>query len=256
MTQITLRASYPHTPAMEPRPMKAQAIWAFADTVRRQVLGSMHRGPVQPRAVAGRLTAAVVNGIAMHFVWDFENTIQDERRRQVAGMCEHSPDEPGQVMISINPREVADRPDLERSTFGHELGHGLYDMPAAVHERRGLRMEYEGEASRRYRRLGGSLHGSDEMDWNEWRANEFMGAFLAPPVAFHQSLVRLANEHGLPLLNRPSLGKIGLPIIDIRRADVDALEETVDRLGEAFGITPDFARVRMRKYGLITKQKE
>ena len=135
-------------------------------------------------------------------------------------------------------------------------GHGLYDMPAAVHERRGLRMEYEGEASRRYRRLGGSLHGSDEMDWNEWRANEFMGAFLAPPVAFHQSLVRLANEHGLPLLNRPSLGKIGLPIIDIRRADVDALEETVDRLGEAFGITPDFARVRMRKYGLITKQKE
>ena len=25
----------------------------------------MHRGPVQPRAVAGRLTAAVVNGIAM-----------------------------------------------------------------------------------------------------------------------------------------------------------------------------------------------
>ena len=236
--------------------MKAQAIWAFADTVRRQVLGSMHRGPVQPRAVAGRLTAAVVNGIAMHFVWDFENTIQDERRRQVAGMCEHSPDEPGQVMISINPREVADRPDLERSTFGHELGHGLSDMPAAVHERRGLRMEYEGEASRRYRRLGGSLHGSDEMDWNEWRANEFMGAFLAPPVAFHQSLVRLANEHGLPLLNRPSLGKIGLPIIDIRRADVDALEETVDRLGEAFGITPDFARVRMRKYGLITKQKE
>ena len=134
MTQITLRAAYPHTPAMEPRPMKAQAIWAFADTVRRQVLGSMHRGPVQPRAVAGRLTAAVVNGIAMHFVWDFENTIQDERRRQVAGMCEHSPDEPGQVMISINPREVADRPDLERSTFGHELGHGLYDMIGNVWE--------------------------------------------------------------------------------------------------------------------------
>ena len=57
-------------------------------------------------------------------------------------------------------------------------------------------------------------------------------------------------------LNRPSLGKMGLPIIDMRRADVDALEETVDRLGEAFGVTPDFARVRMRKYGLITKQKE
>ena len=69
-------------------------------------------------------------------------------------------------------------------------------------------------------------------------------------------MAALANEHGLAMLNRPSLGKMGLPIIDIRRTDVDALEETVDRLGEAFGVTTDFARVRMRKYGLVTKQKE
>jgi hypothetical protein len=254
MTRITVHATYPHTAAMAPKPIKAPGIWAFADTVRRQVLGSMARGPVDPRLVAERLKAAVINGIEMHFIWDFENTIQDERRRQVMGMCEHSPDEPGQIMISINPREVADRPEIERSTLCHELGHALFDMPAAVHERRKLRMEYAGDATRLFRRLNGAQN-SGEMDWDEWRANEFMGAFLTPPIAFHQCLVRLANEHGLPLINRPSLGKTGLPILDMQRLDVDALEEVVNGLGEAFGVTPDFARVRIRKYKLITEKR-
>lgn len=254
MTRITVHANYPHTADMAPRPIKAPGIWALADTVRRQVLGSMYRGPVDTRLVAERLQAAVINGIAMHFVWDFENTIQDERRRQVAGLCEHSPDEPGQIMISINPREVAERPEVERSTLCHELGHALFDMPAAVHERRKHRLEYSGDATRMFRRFDGAATG--DMDWDEWRANEFMGAFLTPPIAFHQCLVRLANEGSLPLVSRPSLGKTGLPILNMQRLDIDALEETVNRLGEAFGVTPEFARVRMRKYKLITEKKE
>ena len=63
------------------------------------------------------------------------------------------------------------------------------------------------------------------MDWDEWRANEFMGAFLAPPIAFHQALVRLANEAGLPMVHRPSLGKFGLPVLHGQRLDLGALEE-------------------------------
>ena len=42
-----------------------------------------------------------------------------------------------------------------------------------------------------------------------------------------------------------------------RMAQMDILRRLGSgTLGEAFGVTTDFARVRMRKYGLVTKQKE
>ena len=256
MTQITLRANYPHTPSMAPAVMKAPVIWSFAQNVRQQVLGSMWRKPWIRAHVAARLAAAIINGIALRFVWDFDNTVQDEQKRQVFGLCEHSPDEPGQIMISINAPALADRPELERSTLAHELGHALFDMPAAVHERRRLQLSLRDDnVQRLYRRGDGSRSGAGDMDWDEWRANEFMGAFLAPPIAFHQALVRLANELNLPMTHQPSLGKFGLPVLNGRRLDLDALEEVLNLLAEAFGVTPDFVRVRLRKYKLITQNE-
>ena len=256
MTQITLRANYSHTSSMAPAAMKAPVIWSFAQNVRQQVLGSMWRKPVDPRHVATRLAAAMINGIALRFVWDFDNTVQDEQKRQVFGLCEHSPDEPGQIMISINAPALADRPELERSTLAHELGHALFDMPAAVHERRRLQLSLRDDnVQRLYRRGDGSRSRAGDMDWDEWRANEFMGAFLAPAISFHQALVRLANQRSLPMVHRPSLGKFGLPVLHDERLDLGALEEILNLLAEDFGVTPDFVRVRLRKYRLITQNE-
>ena len=96
---------------MAPAAMKAPVIWSFAQNVRQQVLGSMWRKPVDPRHVATRLGAAIINGITLRFVWDFDNTVQDQHKHQVFGLCEHSPDEPGQIMISINAPALAERPN-------------------------------------------------------------------------------------------------------------------------------------------------
>ena len=72
-------------------------------------------------------------------------------------------------------------------------------------------------------------------------------------------LLHLVRKHELEILDIPIafITQKYLEYLDaMQRLDIDALEETVNRLGEAFGVTPEFARVRMRKYGLITKQKE
>lgn len=230
----TIKGSYPHYLSFEPRPMKAPVIWAFAETIRRQVLGPVHRQAADVRDVAGRTGSLLVNGVSFSLVWDFDSPVHDEDGRPVMGVCEHDPDEPGQVMISINGAEIGDRSEIERSTALHELGHALFDMPAAIHAERQLCLE----------------HGSPRMpmDWREWRANEFMGAFLAPPVAFHRHLVRLANQAGLPLVHRPCHGKPGLPVIDGRKPCGVGFDEVVDLLAEEFGVTGEFARVRIGKY--------
>lgn len=253
MPKPTITGAYPHYPVMEPKPIKATGIWAFAQGVRKQVMGTQHRRIAEVRALADRVGAVSINGIAYRLVWDFDHKVHDEDGRPVMGVCEHDPHEPGQVMISIDATAGSERQDVERSTTLHELGHALFDMPAAVYAERRCSLAFTGEQVQRlFRPRSGALNRERVMDWREWRANEFMGAFLAPPAAFHQCLVRFANEYELALVSRPSLGKLGLPVLDHSRLDVDAFDALLDHLAETFGITQEFAGVRVRKYRLIT----
>ena len=247
-----IKGNYPHTRSLEPRPMKAVDIWAFADSIRRQILGPVHRRAADVRHVAGRTRSLLINGVAYAVVWDFDHEVHDDEGRPVMGVCEHDSEQPDQVMISINSAEVGERPEIERSTALHELGHALFDMPAAVGWKMQPRFHYaDGQPRRIFQ--GASSTGSSEgaMDWREWRANEFMGAFLAPPVPFHQQLVRLANQAELPLVHRPAFGKFGLPVIAGDRVDPGDLCVAVDLLAEAFGVTSEFAWVRIEKYRLL-----
>lgn len=244
----TIKGNYPHHRSFEPRPMRTGEILAFAEDIRRQVAGLVHRQAADVRRLAECTASLLVNGVAYELVWDFDNAVHDDDGRPVMGVCEHDPDEPAQVMISINGAAMSGRPELERSTALHELGHALFDMPAAVHAGRLCRLDL---------RLGRAKpSGRAPMDWREWRANEFMGAFLAPPAIFHQRLVRLAHEAGLRLVMCPSLGKLGLPVIDGRRADGVVFGEVVDLLAETFGVTAEFARVRIDKYRLLAGRED
>lgn len=253
----TIRGSYRHYRSREPRPMKAQEIWTFAGDIRRQVLGSAHRRAADVREVADRTGSLLVNGVAFALVWDFDNAVHDEDGRPVMGVCEHDPNEPGQVMISINGAEVGSRPEIERSTALHELGHALFDMPAAVHAERQLCLEFGDEPRRRvFRIVSPGRDPKRPMDWREWRANEFMGAFLAPPEPFHRQLVRLANAAGLSLVHRPALGKAGLPVVDGRKTSGIGFDQVVDLLADEFGVSREFARVRIGKYRLLAGRED
>lgn len=252
----TIRGTYRHDRSRESRPMKAPDIWAFAGDIRRQVLGPVHRHTADVRQVAGRTGSVVVNGVPFTLVWDFDNAVHDDDGRPVMGVCEHDADEPGQVMISINGAEVGERPEVERSTALHELGHALFDMPAVVHGGRQLCLRLGDERRRVVRIASSGRDGKGPTDWREWRANEFMGAFLAPPEPFHRQLVRLANAAGLPLVHRPALGKAGLPVVDGRRLGGIGYDQVVDLLAEAFGVSSEFARVRIGKYRLLAGRED
>jgi hypothetical protein len=172
-----------------------------------------------------------VNDIVFVPVWDFENAVHDENGVPVVGVCEHDPETPDQVMISLNSEVVADHAELERSTALHEFGHAVFDMPAAV------------KAERQYRlSLGGELPGR-----RVYR--------IITPGEEHlrssRSLVRLANAAGFPTVFRSHLGKEGFPAIDCRKLDGVDLQAVIDVLADEFGLSSEFIWVRLHKYQLL-----
>ncbi len=256
----TIRVSYPRYRSGEPRPMKTEAIWRIAAEMRRQVAFTPARRRLDARAAIERTRRLAVNGVVFDVIWDIAGTVHDEDGREVMGVCEHDAEEPDQVMISLNRGILGDRPDLLRSTTGHELGHAVFDMPAAVQGERQLRLNLgEGPVVRRAFRIvsPGPEHLRDSrsadgpMDWREWRANEFMGAFLAPPDPLHRHLLRLAGQAGLPVVSRPHRGKPGYPVIDARGLDGADLQPVADALSDEFGLSEAFIWRRLVKYRLL-----
>jgi len=87
-------------------------------------------------------------------------------------------------------------------------------------------------------------------DWQEWRANEFMGAFLAPKDLLREYLLRVAVDLRLPLVGE---GPIDLPVLDGRRAGHDEVEALAVELADLFGLSLPFIQVRLEKYRLIAR---
>ena len=256
----TIRVGYPHYRSREPRPMKTEAIWRIAAEVRRQAAFAPARRRLDSRAAIDRTRRLEVNGVAFDVIWDIAGAVHDEDGRVVMGVCEHDADEPDQVMISLNRGIVGERPDLLRSTTGHELGHAVFDMPAAVQGERQLRLHLgDGPRVRRSFRIvsPGPEHLSDSrsidgsMDWREWRANEFMGAFLAPPDRLHRSLLGLARQASLPVTFQAHRGKVGYPVVDARGLDGADLQPVADALADEFGLSEAFIWRRLVKYRLL-----
>ena len=100
------------------------------------------------------------------------------------------------MLISLNAEMIAERDYLKRSTLAHELGHALFDGPSMLRQagQRAFAMVTPDEGH-----LAEPARGRGGMDWREFRANEFMGALLAPRVLLQRELVRRAIALGLPL---------------------------------------------------------
>jgi hypothetical protein len=233
---------YPAFPSGEPMPLSAQAIQRVAADLRKQLFGFAIR-PISVTTLTKRVSKLSVNGQNLRIVWDMEHAVHDVDGKPALGACEYDPCEPGSVMISLNAELLADRPEMQISTASHELGHAVFEMPAAIAARaaRVLRSRCSEPAKGRVK------------DWNEWRADEFMGAFLAPKRPFTKAFAREAASQGLPLRWR-NLHDVPTPFLTAAEVGWSAIDAVSLSLAEEFGVSDIFANVRLKKYDLITNK--
>jgi hypothetical protein len=236
---VAATVEYPCFGSGEPRRLAAKAIWAVAAELRGRLLGAVAR-PIDVKDLIRRTGRLRVNGRTLNVAWDIEHPVHDDEGRRVLGICEHDPHEPGTVMISLNAELLRDQPELLRSTAAHELGHAIFDMPAAMTT----------GTARVFRSRVQTLSSDAPIDWREWRTDEFMGAFLAPKRQLARSFVREASAVGVAVQWKV-IDEIPIPFVAARQAGGGAIDAIAGALAEEFGVTESFIGVRFRKYGLV-----
>ena len=239
---MPLVIAYARETAFSPKPERAAPeIRAVAAQVRRQI-------PRAPDELALTLPALVetcrrveVNGRCLAVSWELDRALSDEAGQDVLGLCDIDADEPGWAYLAINGVMTAHRPDLALSTAAHELGHLLFDVPAALER---------GEHG--YRAVAQSARALDRAGRGaEARANEFMGALLVPPVPLHTRLLahdgakhHAVNRAGFSIAGLVAAGELpeaearaalrsALAGIASRCRDFGAAEATLNRAWQA-----------------------
>ena len=192
--------TYPHLrPSLEPERLRREEIWAVAEEARRQLC----RGP-RPKVdlieIAKRASRLQVNGLAFEARWDLDQGVTDDAGQPVFGALEHDPAFPFRATIALNGTFIGDRNNLARSTAAHELGHAIFETPAWIQ-----RAQTSADAPARRYRLSETAEraAGAELDWVEWRANEFMGGFLAPRGLLHRHMHKRARCARDPVGRRP-----------------------------------------------------
>lgn len=243
---------YPHhLPSREPRRLRTAEVWRVGEEARVRICANPRRPKVGIAQVIARTARLEVNGLAFDTHWECGQAVADEAGQPVLGATEHDPSVPDAAMIYVNAPEIGDRDELARSTALHELGHAVFDAPAWIERARTKGRSAAGPTRRLLVDASSDvLPDATAIDWREWRANEFMGAFLAPRALLHKHLVRQAGELGLPLVGSAAAGD-ALPVVNGSRLGFERLETLAIELAEAFGVSIAFMLVRLRKYGLV-----
>ena len=240
--------------------MKTEAIWRIAAEMRRQVAFTPARRRLDARAAIERTRRLAVNGVVFDVIWDIAGTVHDEDGREVMGVCEHDAEEPDQVMISLNRGILGDRPDLLRSTTGHELGHAVFDMPAAVQGERQLRLNLgrgAGGAPGVPHRLAGAGAPArqPERRWTDGLAGmageRVHGRLPGAARSAASPSAAPGRTSGPARRSRPHRGKPGYPVIDARGLDGADLQPVADALSDEFGLSEAFIWRRLVKYRLL-----
>lgn len=241
---MTLQIAYPfERRSLEPRPMNARDIWSVAEQVRRQFPS---RRPIHCLDLEWLIRAnrkMSVNGMEIVTQWDLDRSVRDGKGREALGVTEADPALPGVLLISLNADLIAGREYLKRSTLAHELGHALFDGPSMLRQAGQpafAMVTSDEEHLVKPARVRGA------MDWREFRANEFMGALLAPRALLHRELVRRAIALSLPLRDagedQPVLRVTGDPM---------RVEQLLLDLAERFGVSTSFIEYRLARYALV-----
>jgi hypothetical protein len=185
------------------------------------------------------------------------------------GVCENDPELPDTVMISVNASLLAHQPEVIRSTAAHEFAHAIFDMPAilqagpawlAAHGNAQIGVADFGGGGNIRRTFRTSVAPAiakpgAPIDWVEWRADEFMGAFLVPADKLARVLPKHASALDLPFRWRAAPDGRSVPFVDLDPSE-GTLGLLVDDLAEAFGVTAAFMSVRLAKGGFIGRRFE
>jgi hypothetical protein len=239
---MSITVEYPHHAASgAPRPLSAQTLWAVAAQVRRQAMTEPGGFALPLAALVAATRTVSANGRAILVAWELDHPVHDGSGEAVLGVCETDPDMPGTALVSVNARMVAGRPDLAISTAAHELGHVVFDVPVAL-----------GEPARRYRAVtaGPSALLDRTTAASERRANEFMGALLAPPVQLHLRMLAHARSERLRTVHAPHRGRQGCRVLAADNPP-EVIEGVVAALAGDFGVSERFIAVRLSRYGLV-----
>jgi hypothetical protein len=232
---------YPTLSSGAPRRLSAQFISECATALRFAMFGTRGR-PVEANELAARATRFVINGRPMRIVWDIEHDVRDVDGKSVLGVCEHDPDEPDAVMISISGPRLAARPATLRSTAVHELAHAIFDMPATLGGKTHKIIRTVLEERRPVK--------GRKIDWPEWRVGVFMGAFIVPLDRLANAVARQAGALEMPF--RWRIGPNGLPMPSIAGdRDADMIDCLVESLADSFGVSPAFMAVRLKRGGFV-----
>ena len=114
-----IEIAYPSYASGEPRPMKAAVIHAIAAELRSQLFrGSARR--IEVAELARRAGRIKLNGREVRVIWDLAHKVHDNKGTPVLGICEHDPQEPRAIMISLDAA-LADETELFRSTAARSL---------------------------------------------------------------------------------------------------------------------------------------
>ena len=243
---MVLAIAYPSTAAGDPHRLSAKAIASIASDIRSRLFGIQPR-PVDVAALIAKTARLVVNGKPITLSWGLDRPIHDENGHEALGVCENDPELPDTVMISINASLLAHQPEVIRSTAAHEFAHAIFDMPAAMGGN--IRRTFRTSVAPAIARPGAPI------DWVEWRADEFMGAFLVPADKLARVLPKHASAIDLPFRWRAAPDGRSVPFVDLDPSE-GTLGLLVDDLAEAFSVTAAFMSVRLAKGGFIGRRFE
>lgn len=181
-----------------------------------------------------------VNGIHYELWVCLDEPVTDrETGEPVCGLCEIDPGAgTDAALLLVSPVGNGMTEELVLSTFGHELGHAVFEAPGWIADSKvgtGLFDAHPNVARKAYRtttgnaehlaRVGSSRSGDSagsptmvretdrekELRIAEYRANEFMGSLLVPRSRLTTVVMELAPKYDVTVIPGPSLWGCALP---------------------------------------------
>ena len=226
----------------------APRFWLVANMLRRQVFPREPEQPLEASDMPKLFPGIVINGRAVEIAWDFQHHVHDTAGLEVYGVCETDVELAGTANVCINGPLLHNRPDIMLSTAAHELGHVVFDIPEALNGRSASYRHYRSAEA-----ADNALRNAAAVTFSEWRANEFMGALLAPALAVHRRLLHHARYDRLAIVRTRNAGHPAWPVVSGDN-DPDAIAGLTEVLAQEFGVSPRFMSVRLDQYRLITRR--
>lgn len=235
-------------------------------------------------SVLREISGLKVNGLNFDLWVSLDNPVTDhETGKTVYGLCEFDPGAGiDAASLLVSPIGEGMTEELVLSTFGHELGHAVFEAPGWIADSKvgpGLFDQADQAPRQAYRTTtrdaehltssGASqvpqgqgllarireAEREKELRIAEFRANEFMGSLLVPRNRLIKAVAEMAPKYDIALVSDPSLSDTEMPGIPRLKAegamgefDLDSLQKAI---GKRFGVHGRFIRVRMERYGLL-----